>query len=436
MPAEKTIAAPTVSEASHKLAFFRQSGWMMIATVLCGVFAAGIHVFSKFIDKAEYATVGALIQLINCMMIPGLGLQMVLAHQASSAVTADQRQRLVGTFKAVMRWTFYLWLAMVAIVFVFRSALLASLEVANPAALWWSLLAAFAMLWLPIFNGLLQWRQNFLWMGWVAIVNGAGRLVFAGVIVAVVAGSAVGIMAGIFLGIASAVALGMWQNADLLREPGAAFDARGWLRHVVPLTLGCGVGQFLFSADPLVVKSYLGGDGHGTLASPYFFGRTLAQSVVLLTAPLAAVMFPKLVQSKAKSEQGGGQVFVLTLFGTAALGAIGALLLPLVAPLLIKYGSNPDYVSFVPLLGLMTWAMVPLAVGNVLLNNLMAHSRFKVVPALVLLAAGYWFALQHFHESFKMVIATFGIFNLVYLAVCAAFTWWPADKDLLKPVAP
>jgi len=71
--------------------------------------------------------------------------------------------------------------------------------------------------------------------------------------------------------------------------------------------------------------------------------------------------------------------------------------------------------------------MVPLAVGNVLLNNLMAHSRFKVCIPLVCVAAGYWIALQYHHDSFKQVIQLLGITNLVFLAVCALFTWWPGQ---------
>jgi hypothetical protein len=66
----------------------------------------------------------------------------------------------------------------------------------------------------------------------------------------------------------------------------------------------------------------------------------------------------------------------------------------------------------VPLIPLFAWSMVPLAVGNVLLNNLLAHSRFKCVPALIILGVAYWIALQYFHDSFKTVIEVLGVFNL------------------------
>ena len=74
------------------------------------------------------------------------------------------------------------------------------------------------------------------------------------------------------------------------------------------------------------------------------------------------------------------------------------------------------------------WAVVPLSMANVLLNNLLARSLFKVVPALCVLAVGYAFALSHFHETPVMVIKTLGAGNLVLLAVCTWYTWGPGKS--------
>jgi hypothetical protein len=69
------------------------------------------------------------------------------------------------------------------------------------------------------------------------------------------------------------------------------------------------------------------------------------------------------------------------------------------------------------------WAVVPLSLANVLLNNLLARSHFKVVPLLCVLAVGYGFALSRFHDTPVMVIKTLGVGNLLLLAVCAYCTW-------------
>ena len=113
------------------------------------------------------------------------------------------------------------------------------------------------------------------------------------------------------------------------------------------------------------------------------------------------------------------------VIGTGALAVGAAVALPLVSPLLIKAISTQANLAILPLIPLFAWAMVPLAMANVLLNNLMARSRFTGVPAMVLVAVFYWLGLQRFHGSFDMVARTMGGFNLLFLLVCVVFTWEP-----------
>src|SRR6267154_1354304 len=122
MPVE-TLEPKQVTEPSQKSTFFRQSGWMMVATVVGGVFIAGVHGFSKVLPPAEYSAMAVLLQVLNGMTIPALGLQMVFAQQTSAAVTEIQRQQLVSTVRAVMRWTFYIWLGTVVALSVFRHSM-------------------------------------------------------------------------------------------------------------------------------------------------------------------------------------------------------------------------------------------------------------------------------------------------------------------------
>jgi threonine/homoserine/homoserine lactone efflux protein len=67
--------------------------------------------------------------------------------------------------------------------------------------------------------------------------------------------------------------------------------------------------------------------------------------------------------------------------------------------------------------------MVPLSLAYALVNNLLARSQFRIVPALVVLAAAYGLALTQFHDSLVTVLKILGTFNLLLLGVCAWFTW-------------
>jgi len=149
------------------------------------------------------------------------------------------------------------------------------------------------------------------------------------------------------------------------------------------LTLGFGAEHFYFQ------RGRIGGaklSGEGGKAADYMFAATLCRAIVLFTAPLAQVMFPKLVHGRASSQK--TNLLGVTLLGTGGLSALAVLGLTLVSPFIMQHFSKGDYAPIVKLIPWFAGAMVPLGMGNVLLNNLMAHSRFKIVPALVVLAAG------------------------------------------------
>jgi hypothetical protein len=106
------------------------------------------------------------------------------------------------------------------------------------------------------------------------------------------------------------------------------------------------------------------------------------------------------------------------------LAAGGATGLWLFRPWVVPFMFKPNYVApAAVLLPWYAWAVVPLAVANALLNNLLARSLFKVVPALCVLVGIYVFALSRFHDKPVMVVQTLGACNLLLLAVCAYYTW-------------
>jgi hypothetical protein len=141
-----------------------------------------------------------------------------------------------------------------------------------------------------------------------------------------------------------------------------------------------------------------------------------------LVGPLASVMFPRIVHSAAKAEK--NDLMSMVLLGTAVLSVMGAVGLSVLGPWVVKFVSGPSFVKTAS--SLLPWyagAMVPLALANVLLNNLLARSFFKVVPALCVLAGCYGFALTRFHDSLIMVLQTLTVFNTLLLLICSWFTW-------------
>ena len=416
-----TIGTPHLAETTQKSTFFRQGGWMMISAVSSGVLMFAVQVFSKkFLSDPEYSAFVALIQVTNWITIPALGLQMVFAQESAAAISGHHEQQLAKTVRSVMLWTFCVWLVTAIVVFIFREPWTDALKLSNQMGLWLTVAAGLVMVWLQLFWGLLQGRQNFLWYGWSTIFNGIGRVAIGGIVIIALHGQAAGLMLAVFCGPGGfgRSCRRFRRNADLLKMKGVSFDTFGWLKRVVPLTAGFGVSTFIFTADAIAAQNFL---GEGGKAADYQFGGTLCRAIVLFTAPLAAVMFPKLVHSAARSQR--TNVMGLTMLGTFALSMCAVIGLSVVGPFVMQKFSKGDYQTIAHLMPLFASGMTLIGMGNVLLYNLMAHSRFKIVPLLVVLGASYWFALQYRHDSFKMIIQTFCMFALIYLAVCALFTW-------------
>jgi peptidoglycan biosynthesis protein MviN/MurJ (putative lipid II flippase) len=141
-----------------------------------------------------------------------------------------------------------------------------------------------------------------------------------------------------------------------------------------------------------------------------------------LVLPLASVMFPRLVHSAAKSEK--SNLMGMVLLGTAVLAILGSLSLSLLGPLITQLVFKKTVAAQVA--SLLPWysaAMIPLALSNVLLNQLLSRPDSKWMLAIFVLVAavGYLFAITQFHSSLIVVLKVMGIANIVLLAICAAF---------------
>jgi O-antigen/teichoic acid export membrane protein len=379
------------------------------------------------------------------MAIPSIALQTAFAHQTASAITPEQQDRLTGTVQTLLSWTFFLWLAMALIIFIFQRQIMTGLKMDKSILLWVTLIIGLAQLWGPILLGVLQGQHNFLWLGWVVILNGVGRFIAIGIFVALLGGHVVGAMTGVLFGIGIATVIAMFQSRSVWwrPKPNFVFDWKSWLSNIVPLTIGLGASQFIFSADVIFVRTILG-DNHTGF---YVAAGTIGRGIVVFTAPLITVMFPKIVRDLSHGKK--TNILAYTVAATAGLCSFAAACCTLLAIFLKHIARSPEIVkNYFPaslyeklqthteavqvvgqLLPWFVWSMVPLALANVLLNNLLARKHFRVVPYLLIVVAGYLATLTMVGTSFVRVIQILGIFNLLFFVVIAVFTWGPRFKN-------
>jgi O-antigen/teichoic acid export membrane protein len=425
MPAQSAEKTLPVSDTAQRASFFRQSGWLMIATVFGGMFMFVVHLLNKYVPSADYAEFGVLLAVTIC--VPNTPIQMIFAQQTAKAVALNREHQLSGMIRAGWLGIFLFWLAASGVVLIFQHTILSRWQITNPIALYLTLPVVLITAWLPMFWGVLQGRQNFLWLGWSMIVQGPGRLAIAAVAVCLLSLGATGLVTGILGGLVLSLIVAAWATRSLWLAKPVPFDWRGLVKQVLPLLFGFGAYQFLLTADTMFMKVYFDSD----TAAPYVGAGTLSRATIWVVGPLAAVMFPKIVHAKAKSEN--TNIMNTVLMGTLVLAVGGAVGLTVVGPYVVKYIFPTMSAAVIAMLPWYAWAVVPLSLANVLVNNLLARSLTRVVLALVLLAPVYAFALTRFHATPVEVIKVLGAFNTLLFLVCAWYTWSPTHKLADKP---
>ena len=328
MTESETKTVPIHQQKQHS-AFFRQSGWLMIANIGGGALMWAVHFRAKKTTAAEYGAFGVMLAVAMC--VPNMPLQMVFAQQTAQALATGRERALAGMIRLAWLGTLGLALLFAIGVYLWQPQILAAWKLPDATGLWITAAVVLLSFWLPMFLGVMQGEQEFFWMGWVNILNAFARFGLAAALVLVLGWGSVGMISGVCFGLALAVGIGIWQTRDLWALRAEPFAWRALLSQIVPLMLGFGALQFLFTADTMFVKAYFTEDDSGF----YIGAGTLSRALLWLVLPLATVMFPKIVHSAARSEK--SNLLGLVLAGTGILAACGALGLTILGPWIIKF---------------------------------------------------------------------------------------------------
>lgn len=428
-----------------KSSFFRQGAWLSAATLLTGGCMIGAQLVGATMGREQFEIFGTMLRLFLVLGIPSAGLQVVFAQQAAAAVTPESQRQLVATLRRVLPGIFVLWLVMLLAAVVWREDLARQFKLGDGRVLWPTLGVALTWLTLPVFRGVLQGRQNFAALGWVSLLDGAGRIVTTGLVVLWWHGHAAGAMLGALTGQVLSMGVAVWTTRDVWRTGGAAeVDWSAWFRRVLPYTLAAAGLIVLANFDLIFLKVAIPAVqadrfGLGQLYQPAaMIGFALTQ----ITVPLAMVMFPKIARSAATGIK--SDALALTLAGTAilgGLGGLGGLLLPKL-PLQILFFRTPANWAAAPLVPWCVFAMLAYALANVLVNDQLARARFAVVPWIAVAAAGYVTLLVVLtprlltmdpFTAYRVVAGVVGGANLLLLAVAAWLRWGRKTGTAAQP---
>ena len=283
---------------------------------------------------------------------------------------------------------------------------------------------------MPIGKGLLQGKHQFGGLGWLQIIDGVGPLFDH---------AADGICAGRQGGRRHVCGGGRtidYRGHRRLADPRTLADPRRLLHSIgkpgsptrLPLTLGLGTVLVMSSIDMLFVQGLFSDTGQTAL---YGGAMLTGFAIIQFIAPVALVMFARVAKNVARAERAdslGMTLAATILFGCMA--AVGCTLFPKL-PLRLMYFSNREMWEAAPLVPWFAWALLPLTVANVLVQNILARGRFRAVPWLVLVPCVYaacfaskrraCLTMKPF-DAFIRVIQTFGCASLLLCALAAWFS--------------
>ncbi|MGD0411503.1 MAG: hypothetical protein ABSC18_07340 [Verrucomicrobiota bacterium] len=424
---------------SSKSSFFRQGSWMVIATCIGSIFMAGVQIEAMHGNVMEESDCKTFIALLRWLMVfgsvPSAALQAIFAQQAAAALTDETRGELNACVRVLRNTTVIFSLAVAALVCIFAGLVSSALGLNNPAALRVTMLAVLPVICCPIYKGLLQGLHRFALLGWLPVIEGAVRLGTFILLVKWLQGGAAGGVWAVFIGQYLILAIAVWQTRDVwsVKTP-AAFSWKHWRILGVPLTLGMGAYVFMsIQVDVLFTTSlFINSTNVAFYNCAMFIGFAMTQFV----GPISAVMFPTIVRNLALSKKSNALGLTLAVTGCFAfLAAIGCTLFPKL-PIAILFPAKMQAAVLVPWF---VWALVPLALANVLIQNLLARGRFAAAPWLFLVPILYVLTLMALapvlltlpddFSAFKVIIQTMGFFCLLLFGVAAWFTWHKPAND-------
>lgn len=422
---------------------FALDGLLMIAANgAAGLCYLLVHVvLGRRMDGLEYASLVALIGLLNVLSLGGTALQVVLARFTAESELAGRSQLWMTALRRALERGLFWGLGALALWALLAWPLVEPLAAPSWIALILLGLTAGLQLTAPLVHGALQGLRRFGWLAASSLAAAGGRLSVA-TLIAYLGGGATWAMIAFVAGAAAALGVGLWPLRRPLRRPLRSKDwdvdadsstfpavdlptADLW-RELWIVVLGQGALFLLINGDLILSARVL----EGPELEAYGKAAMLARIVVFLPLPLVIAMFPR----AAVSAHRGlllGPLAVVTAVALTAAGLVYGL-----PDLLLgwMYGDAvaPVSAEAAELARLYALAAVPLVWVEVLMPYLWARRRARGALLLWLPAAFYLVVLWGAPDGPAMIRAL-GVAALVAAAGLAALTMRPERLSTPKP---
>jgi O-antigen/teichoic acid export membrane protein len=389
-------------------------------------------VMGRAMSKGEYGILASMLGVILLFATPTLALQNTLAHYSRHLINAGRPGDIFQLLKLWVRRLLFLAIPLAVLVVVIRGSLASFFHIENPTILVITLMTLLITFFLPVFSGVLQGRESFVWMSITANGWGVIRLLLGAYLVYQFTPSALYGLAAHGIGAVISLAIGImgvwWVVKPRIAsgEPIESTD-RYFLVSLIPLFSF----SVLMNSDAMLVKHYFTAvEDYGNYARASTIGRTM----VFLVQPVVVAMFPKVVSrgewSKAHARTLSRAILYSAIMVLSAV--IVCSLFPKI-PLWVLFKETAPTAQAIALVRGVCWAMAPLALTFILMNFELAQHRFVCTIPLAICAVLYYTGVALFHETLWQVITVFGVVSCLSM-VALVFILFKRPKEEAQAV--
>jgi O-antigen/teichoic acid export membrane protein len=367
----------------------------------------------RWMLPVDYATLVALIGLLNVLNVPAGVMQLTMARYVAEYVHRDDADTWLLLVRRGLRLVTQWGLVALGLWCLGAPWLRATLKAPTTASLAMVGVIAFVFLYTPILGGALQGSRRFGWSAVAGIGVAASRLALA-LLVVLLQGGLTPILGMVAVSVVVGLLISYWPLREHRQAPlpGTLPAARSIHGYFWAVLFGQIALFLLINADLILSPRYLSGD---TLAA-YGKAATLSRIVFFLPLPIVTAMFPRAVTS------GSPRLILVPAFVTLLLCATAAAVITLVPalPMRLMYGiSDPLHLE---LTRWYVWAAIPLALINILSPYLWARREAARTLWLIPVTLGYLTLLSVFHATPQQIILCLLAGGLAALALLLGLT--------------
>ena len=393
---------------------FSAIGFMIVATSIANFLNYVFNVIAaRLLGPERYGEFGALLAILLILTVPSNSIQALVTKNVAEFLVEDKRGAIRELVLGYLKICVYA--AFIAIVFflAFRGILADYLHIDNELPVITCGLAVAVTILAPVFAGVLQGFQRFIWLGiffmtyaLLRMILGALFIITGGGVSGALAGGAVGVMLSIVL------AYAVMKDIFSYKPSEGQVDIKKLLRSYLPVIAAFLIFFLITSIDVVIVKRKF----DPTLAGEYACATFLGKIVLYFPSAVAIVLYPKFVELQSDRKRIWGLLQKGSWITIAASLSLSAIFIAFPRPTIsILYGS--EYLGASSILWVFCLAMSGYALINLFIYYFLATDMIGFVIRVLSLAFLLEFiAMYIFASSLFQVAAVHIVVVIIFIA--------------------